>query len=76
MVSCIDAAPTSIIRHDNGIQRIFGYPTDEIVGNRVRTFTSIMCKDDVPAMDEVVGKALESRTDWTLEHRICRYVHR
>lgn len=54
----------------DGIQRIFGYPCDEIVGNRVRTFTSIMCEDDVPAMDAVVGKALESRTDWTLEYRI------
>ncbi|MDW5313026.1 PAS domain-containing protein [Rhizobium sp. PL01] len=54
----------------NGIQRIFGYPSDEIVGNRVRTFTSIMCEEDVPAMDAVVGKALENRTDWTLEYRI------
>ncbi|WP_426227472.1 PAS domain-containing protein [Pararhizobium sp. DWP3-4] len=54
----------------DGIQRIFGYRVDEIVGNRVRTFTSIMCEDDVPAMDAVVGKALESRTDWTLEYRI------
>ncbi len=54
----------------DGIQRIFGYPTDEIVGNRVRTFTSIMCEEDVPMMDEVVGKALENKTDWTLEYRI------
>jgi PAS domain S-box-containing protein len=54
----------------DGIQRIFGYKVDEIVGNRVRTFTSIMCEEDVPAMDAVVGKALESRTDWTLEYRI------
>ncbi|WP_428429426.1 PAS domain-containing protein [Pararhizobium sp.] len=54
----------------DGIQRIFGYRMDEIVGNRVRTVTSIMCEDDVPAMDAVVGKALESRTDWTLEYRI------
>ncbi len=54
----------------DGIQRVFGYPMAEIVGNRVRTFTSIMCEDDVPAMDAVVGKALENRTDWTLEYRI------
>lgn len=54
----------------DGIQRIFGYKADEIVGNRVRTLTSIMCEDDVPAMDAVVGKALENRTDWTLEYRI------
>ncbi|MBW9065920.1 PAS domain-containing protein [Rhizobium herbae] len=54
----------------DGIERIFGYPVDEIVGNRVRTFTSIMCEEDVPMMDQVVGKALESHTDWTLEYRI------
>lgn len=54
----------------DGIERIFGYPVDEIVGNRVRTFTSIMSEEDVPMMDQVVGKALESRTDWTLEYRI------
>lgn len=54
----------------DGIERIFGYKADEIVGNRVRTFTSIMCEDDVPAMDAVVGKALENHTDWTLEYRI------
>ena len=60
----------TMLEMTDGIQRIFGYPTDEIVGNRVRTFTSIMCEEDVPAMDEVVGKALESHTDWTLEYRI------
>ena len=53
----------------DGIERVFGYPADEI-GNRVRTFTSIMYEEDVPLMDELVGKALEARTDWTMEYRI------
>lgn len=60
----------TMLEMTDGIQRVFGYPVDEIVGNRVRTFTSIMCEEDVSAMDEVVGKALESHTDWTLEYRI------
>jgi PAS domain S-box-containing protein len=54
----------------DGITRIFGYPADEIVGNRVRTFTSLMCEDDIAAMDTAVGEALASRTNWTLEYRL------
>src|SRR3954453_18930675 len=60
----------TMLEMTNGIERVFGYPVDEIIGNRARTFTSIMCEDDVPLMDEVVGRALESRTDWTMEYRI------
>ncbi|QND45915.1 PAS domain-containing protein (plasmid) [Rhizobium lusitanum] len=60
----------TMLEMTNGIERVFGYPADEIIGNRARTFTSIMCEDDVPVMDEVVGKALESRADWTMEYRI------
>ncbi|MGV2185787.1 methyl-accepting chemotaxis protein [Rhizobium rhizogenes] len=61
----------TMLEMTDGIERVFGYPADEIIGNRTRTFTSIMCEDDVPVMDEVVGRALESHTDWTMEYRIC-----
>jgi PAS domain S-box-containing protein len=54
----------------DGVARVFGYAPDEIIGNRVRTFTSIMCEEDVPRMDEAVGKALETKTNWTMEYRI------
>lgn len=54
----------------DGIERVFGYAADEIIGNRSRTFTSIMYEEDVPLMDEVVGQALEGRSDWTMEYRI------
>ncbi|MGV1760595.1 MULTISPECIES: PAS domain-containing protein [Rhizobium] len=60
----------TMLEMTDGVERIFGYPVDEIVGNRTRTFTSIMFEEDVPLMDEVVGRALESRTDWTMEYRI------
>ncbi|MBB4168992.1 PAS domain-containing protein [Rhizobium sp. BK538] len=60
----------TMLEMTDGIERVFGYRTDEIIGNRTRTFTSIMCEEDVPIMDEVVGKALESRSDWTMEYRI------
>jgi len=60
----------TMLEMTDGVERIFGYPVDEIIGNRTRTFTSIMYEEDVPLMDEVVGKALESRADWTMEYRI------
>jgi PAS domain S-box-containing protein len=60
----------TMLEMTNGIERIFGYPADEIIGNRVRTFTSIMHEDDIPVMDALVGRALQNRTDWTLEYRI------
>ncbi|WP_269071819.1 methyl-accepting chemotaxis protein [Rhizobium sp. C4] len=60
----------TMLEMTNGIERIFGYPADEIIGNRVRTFTSIMHDEDIPVMDALVGRALETRTDWTLEYRI------
>lgn len=60
----------TMLEMTDGVARAFGYPVDEILGNRVRTFTSIMCEEDVPRMDEAVGKALETRSDWTMEYRI------
>ncbi|MBB3659366.1 PAS domain S-box-containing protein [Rhizobium sp. BK650] len=60
----------TMLEMTDGIERIFGYQAEEIIGNTTRTFTSIMCEEDVPLMDKVVGIALESRTDWTMEYRI------
>ena len=60
----------TMLEMTNGIERIFGYSAEEIIGNKTRTFTSIMCEEDVPMMDHAVGLALEQRTDWTMEYRI------
>ena len=53
-----------------GIERVFGYPADEILGNRVRSFSSLMNEDDLAAMDVAVGEALATRTNWTMEYRM------
>ncbi|MDB5523011.1 MAG: chemotaxis protein [Rhizobium sp.] len=60
----------TMLEMTDGITRIFDYPADEILGNRVRSFTSIMCEEDVPRMDEAVGKALETKTNWSMEYRL------
>jgi PAS domain S-box-containing protein len=60
----------TMLEMTDGIERIFGYRADEIIGNSKRTFTSIMCEEDIPLMDEAVGVALNQRSDWTMEYRI------
>jgi len=53
-----------------GIERVFGYPADEILGNRVRSFSSLVNEDELAAMDVAVGEALATRTNWTMEYRL------
>jgi PAS domain S-box-containing protein len=60
----------TMLEMTNGVERIFGYAAEEILANSKRTFTSIMYEDDIPLMDEIVGRALEKRIDWTMEYRI------
>jgi PAS domain S-box-containing protein len=60
----------TMLEMTEGIERVFGYPADEIIGNRGRSFTSIMCEDDIPRMDEAVGAALKTHSDWSMEYRI------
>jgi PAS domain S-box-containing protein len=52
-----------------GVERVTGYPADDIIGNARRSFSSIMYEDDLPRMDTAVGEALAARTDWSLEYR-------
>lgn len=54
----------------DGIQRVFGYRADDLIGNKVRTFTSLLFEEDVPRIDETVAAALEKRSDWTMEYRM------
>lgn len=54
----------------DGIQRILGYPADEIIGNRVYAFSSLTHEEDLAVVDAAVTKALETRSNWTVEYRI------
>jgi hypothetical protein len=64
----------TMLEMTDGIARVFGYPTDEIVGNRIRTFTSIMCEEDIPRMDELVALGLRRRPTgrWNIVSAIIR----
>lgn len=67
---CKADAEYTMLEITDGIQRIFGYRAEDLIGNKVRTFTSLISEEDVARMDDTVGAALEKRTDWTMEYRI------
>lgn len=54
----------------SGIERLFGYPVNEIVGNRVRTFASLIHGDDLPGVDDAVAKGLAGKTNWDIYYRL------
>ena len=67
---CRADADYTMLHMTDGVLRVFGYPMDEIVGNRVRSFSSLIFEDDLTRMDEIVGQALASKADWSMEYRM------
>ena len=55
----------------SGIERITGYPAEDMTGNARRAFGSILFQDDLPRVEKVFQEALEARIDWSLEYRLC-----
>lgn len=67
---CAADANYTMMAMTDGIERILGYPADEIIGNRVYAFSSLTHEEDLAVVDAAVTKALETRTNWTVEYRI------
>jgi len=55
----------------SGIERIFGYPVADLIGNRVRTYSSIIHRDDVRNVDDAVNKGLAERINYDIDYRIA-----
>ncbi|GAB3431332.1 hypothetical protein GCM10027569_78420 [Flindersiella endophytica] len=66
-----DAAWTMNLISDE-IQRISGYPAEEFVDSRVRTFTSIIHPDDRGQVERGVRAATAESRQFVLEYRIVR----
>ena len=54
----------------NGIERVFGYPVSDLIGNAKRTFASLIHPDDVANVDQVVTEGLTNRHDYAVEYRM------
>ena len=54
------------------IERISGYPASDFVGNRCRSFGSVIHPEDRPEVDRRVRAAVEAGEAYSLEYRLVR----
>ncbi len=77
----VNNIPGAIYRATDDIQRtmnfisreikdICGYPAEDFIGNKNRSYASIIYSEDRRMMDETIRKAVESKSSYTLEYRI------
>jgi PAS domain S-box-containing protein len=63
------------------IREITGYPVDDFLGNRVRSFASVIHPDDVEAVATAVSVAIAAKQPYVIEYRLVhadgsvRHVH-
>ena len=54
-----------------GIKEISGYPATDYIGNRVRTYESIISRKDRKKVWDVISRAVEKKESYSLEYRIA-----
>jgi len=54
----------------NKIQKLTGYPPDDFINNQVRSYASIIYKDDEGYVSQEVDKAIKSHQPWDIKYRI------
>jgi PAS domain S-box-containing protein len=65
----------------DAIENIAGYPAGDFIGNRVRSFVSIIHPDDRDMVERVASEAVQARRPYMIEYRLVhsdgsiRWVH-
>ncbi|MCP4132720.1 MAG: response regulator [bacterium] len=55
----------------SAVSEICGYPASDFINNSVRTYESIIHREDTEYVDRSVNEAVESGKPWEIEYRIC-----
>jgi len=53
------------------VDRVSGYPASDFIGNAVRTYESVIHREDTEYVDRSVNEAVEAGKPWEIEYRIC-----
>ncbi|MCH4810921.1 GAF domain-containing protein, partial [Vreelandella neptunia] len=52
------------------VDRVSGYPAEELIGNKGICYADLIHPDDAPALENAVTAAMANNTEWHLEYRI------
>ena len=69
---CQNDAGYTMLFLTEGIETLTGYPVNDFLNNRVRTFTSIVDPQDAGAVDAAVGAGVERRAKWEIDYRLIK----
>lgn len=67
---CRNDADYTMLYISEGIQRVSGFPAREVLGNKVRTFTSMIYPADLDTVNAAVEKGLARRENWNVVYRV------
>ncbi len=57
-------------------EALFGYPVDELIGNRVRTYASLIHPDDVQLVNDAVNQGFANRQNFDIDYRLINSAGR
>jgi PAS domain S-box-containing protein len=60
----------TMIELTSGFERCSGFSASVVIGNKVRSFASLIHPDDGAAVDEAVVRGLEQRKNWNINYRL------
>jgi len=61
----------TMIYMGSDVDNITGYPSSDFINNSVRSYASVICKDD-NKNDEIIARAIEADEIWDIEYRVIR----
>ena len=69
---CLHDADWTMQFISDDVESLTGFPAEELIGNKIRTFDSIITPSDRESVAEKVGEAVEGKCPWAIEYRIDR----
>jgi PAS domain S-box-containing protein len=67
---CDAQPPFTMLYMSPSVQRVIGYPASDFIGNRVRSYASLVHADDAREVEGVFDKAMRERLPWQVEYRL------
>ena len=55
-----------------GFKAMLGYEVEDLIDNRLCTFASLIHADDLPSVDEIIGRGIANKTKWDVDYRMIR----
>ncbi len=67
---CLPDKKWSMIYIGDEIESLSGYPAEDFINNRKRSYASIIHRDDAVNVDKAINRAVSENKPWELEYRI------